>query len=316
MPASHPRTGGVTVVMPVCGNEDTVLQALRSVERQTRPPEAVVVVDDGSKDRSADLVAEHFPAARLIRQENSGPAAARNTGWRLAEKEWVAFLDADDTWEPAKLESQLRASHLLPTLGLVACNWVPPGAAPGGTTGSRPKVAYRLRALDLLLLNRFQTSTVLVRTDVLEKTGGFDPALDGTEDWDLWLRCTRQCDVVNLEAALVRYRDSPNSYSKDGERYRASMRRMLARELPTSGLSDMRQAEIRAWHELRLAVALLLRRRHGPARAAFAETFRSDPAATLAATGRYLVPFLLRRKLRRIRPVQPLRLGRGATLEL
>lgn len=292
-----------------------MLDALRSVARQTLPVDKVIVVDDGSKDRSAELVAEHFPAAVLVRQDNTGPAGARNAGWRLAETEWVAFLDADDTWEPTKTESQLRASNLLPALGLVACNWAPP-AAPVGGAGTTGTVARRLRTIDLLLLNRFQTSTVMVRRDVLEKTGGFDPELDGTEDWDLWLRCSQHCEVVKLEEVLVRYRDSPNSYSKNGERYRSSMRAMLARELPASGLSPRRRGEVLAWHELRFAVGLAFQRRTDLARAAFTGAFRRDPAAALAATGHYLLPFLLRRRLRRIRPVQPLRLGRGATLAL
>lgn len=302
------QAGGVTVVVPLYRNRYTVLEAVASAVSQTRPPDEVVVVDDGSDDGSPEAVAEAFPSVRVLHQENAGPAAARNAGWREATTEWVAFLDADDTWEPEKLERQLEAASLLPGAGLVACNWSPPGsrAGPPPPPGRR---ARRLSGIDILLLNRFQTSTVLVRRSVLESVGGFDPMLDGTEDWELWLRCSRACEVVKLDESLVRYRDTAGSYSKDGERYRTAMRATLARELPLSGLGPRRQAEVRAWHELRLAVAFVLQRRGDLAAGSLRELHeRHLLAAVPAASLRYLVPFLLRRRLRRVRPVQPLRL--------
>lgn len=172
--------------------------------------------------------------------------------------------------------------------------------------------------MDLLLLNRFQTSTVLARVDTLRELGGFDPALDGVEDWDLWLRCAGRGTVVKLEDQLVRYRDTPASYSKDGRRVHATMRALLERELPASGLSSYRQREVRACHELRFVVGFVAQDRPDLARELVRDLGRDGlVTAVPGATGHYLLPYLVRRRMRRmrrnrwirwIRPVQPLRL--------
>lgn len=313
----------VTVVVPVYRDLDTVVEALESVRRQTVPPERVIVVDDGSDDGTADLVAERFPDLELVRQQNSGPSAARNVGWRLATTEWVAFLDADDVFEPERLAAQLALAAAEPSVGLVASNWASP-AAPAPPL--RPERAYgagdpashcgapevrEITTLDIILLNRFQTSTVLVRREVLEAVGGLDPEMDGTEDWDCWLRCSRRGRVLKIERPLVRYRDTPASYSKDADRVRASMRRLMDRELPRSGLTARQQAEVRAWHELRYGVSMALRHDWRGALGTVADLRRQGLAgAAPVATARYLVPFLVRRRIRRHRPVQPLRLKR------
>ena len=96
----------VSVIIPVFNGARFLAQALRSAEDQSYRPIEVLVVDDGSTDDSAD-VARSFSRVRYQRQEHRGPAAARNVGIRLAEGEWIAFLDADDVWQPNKISRQL-----------------------------------------------------------------------------------------------------------------------------------------------------------------------------------------------------------------
>ncbi|MHB1770767.1 MAG: glycosyltransferase family 2 protein [Acidimicrobiales bacterium] len=298
-------SNSVSVVVPAHDSAATIAEALESVRAQTSLPDEVIVVDDGSSDGTADIVASRFPEVKLIRQANTGPAGARNRALEVVRSDWVAFLDADDVWEPDRLHLQLAVAKQLLNVVIVACNW-------GAFDGTTPQVvaterSRRISSLDLLLLNRFQTSTVLARTDAVRRLGGFDPELDGVEDWDLWLRCARQGAILKLDERLVRYRDTPASYSKNGRRVHDSMLAMLDRELPNSELSPYRQREVRAWHELRFLVGFVVQGETALARSTARELKRDGlVTAVPGAATRLLLPFLVRRRLRRLRLVEPL----------
>ncbi|MEW4527080.1 glycosyltransferase family 2 protein [Maioricimonas sp. JC845] len=100
----------VSVVIPCYNGEAFIGEAIRSVLDQTHAPLEVIVIDDGSTDRSATRAAEFGTPVRVISQENQGESVARNRGIDEAHGEWVAFLDADDLWEPQKLEIQLQVA--------------------------------------------------------------------------------------------------------------------------------------------------------------------------------------------------------------
>jgi glycosyltransferase involved in cell wall biosynthesis len=105
----------ISVVIPAYNAERYVLQAIDSVVRQSHAAFEILVIDDGSTDRSGE-VARSYPDSRVrvVRQPNAGPAAARNHGVQLARGELLAFLDADDLWEPRKLELQWEALRAAP----------------------------------------------------------------------------------------------------------------------------------------------------------------------------------------------------------
>ena len=106
----------ISVVIPVFNGERFLAEAIESVAAQTLPPEEIIIVDDGSTDASP-AIAGSFSKVRLIRQPNTGGAAARNAGIGAARSDLVAFLDQDDLWAPRKLE--LQAAHVTasPELG-------------------------------------------------------------------------------------------------------------------------------------------------------------------------------------------------------
>jgi len=106
----------VSCIVPVYNGERFLPEALESVLRQTRPPDEIIVVDDGSTDGSGRIAAALGPPVRCVRQENAGPAAARNLAIRLAAGDFLAFLDADDLWLPRKLELQLATMRERPEL--------------------------------------------------------------------------------------------------------------------------------------------------------------------------------------------------------
>lgn len=299
--AQTSRSGAqISVVIPAYRAVDTLPEALASAFAQTHPPLEVIVVDDGSDDGTAELVEQRFPAVRLVRQANQGPAAARNRAVALAQGDWVAFLDADDRWHPDKLADQLSAADEHPGTVLVATDWVRwrPAFEPKPAIVARTRFGY----LDMLELNRFQTSTVLVRTAVVRTLGGFLGELDGVEDWDLWLRVATAGGIVKLDWAYVLYRDLATGYSKDLPRVYRRMLLMLTREQHRGQVSEHQLAVISAWHYLRFAVAYALAGQRGHAVTVLAQLEQAHLlSATPEATARYLFPFLARRATRRLR---------------
>ncbi len=108
----------VSVVIPVRDGETHLRECIESVLGQTLPPAEILVVDDGSVDGTAELASSFGPPVRLLRQERGGPARARNTGVQAATCRCLAFIDADDVWEPGKLA--LQAPRLGEAFGLRA----------------------------------------------------------------------------------------------------------------------------------------------------------------------------------------------------
>jgi glycosyltransferase involved in cell wall biosynthesis len=297
----------VSVVIAAYNAEKTLGAAVASALGQVVRPAQVIVVDDGSRDGTASVAAS-FPEVLLVKQDNQGPSAARNTGIGRVSQPWVAFLDADDVWLPDKLARQLAASARHPSAVLLAGDWVrtPPGSGAGeSTTGVAAAGDERLMGYqDVLVLNRFQTSTVLVRSEVLRTCGGFDPALDGAEDWDMWLRCAKLGEIVKLDVPLVIYRDEPTGYSKNLVRLYGRMLTMLDRERRGTSLPGAAFARVLAWHHLRFAVAFVLARQPGQVRRVVRELrsaglIRYMPGAVVI----YLVPFLGGRVVRRLRGI-------------
>ncbi|MHB8293119.1 MAG: glycosyltransferase family 2 protein [Acidimicrobiales bacterium] len=304
-------TPSVSVIIPAYNAERSVAAALGSAFGQTVAPREVIVVDDGSTDATATVVASQFPQAKLVTQDNGGPSAARNRGMEMASAEWVAFLDADDIWVPTKLEHQLRCVERHAGSVIVASDWargasssaVPPEP---GRAGEPAETIFSYR--DMLVLNRFQTSTVLANRAVLEGEGGFRGELDGAEDWDMWLRASKHGSIVKLDAPYVTYTDVASGYSKNTWRVYAKMLNMLARERSEARVPEAELGPILAWHHLRFAVAFVLARDTGRAAAALSG-LRADGLSRYvpAATRRYLLPFLAARARRRLGRRGPVR---------
>jgi glycosyltransferase involved in cell wall biosynthesis len=167
----------------------------------------VVVVDDGSPDASAEVAASFGERVSCLRQPNSGMAAARNRGAREAATEWLAFLDQDDLWLPAKLERQRDAamSSGAPAV-LTGVQFVDGSLRP--LEVSRPSVRTDLEALLFRHPDMPQAtpSTILVRHDLFDAIGGFDERLGMSADWDLLLRLRLHTDFAYVPEPLVLYR--------------------------------------------------------------------------------------------------------------
>ena len=104
MEALHPF---ISVIIPAYNREVYLVETVQSALDQTLPPSEIIVVDDGSTDRTGEIARSFGGVVRCIRQENQGVAYARNTGVEAARGEWISFLDSDDLWAPGKLEKQM-----------------------------------------------------------------------------------------------------------------------------------------------------------------------------------------------------------------
>jgi glycosyltransferase involved in cell wall biosynthesis len=183
----------VSVIIPAWRTARTIRRAVDSLLAQTRPPEEILVIDDGSPDDIAVSLEPYGERVTLLRQPNGGAASARNHGLDRARGDLLAFLDADDYWEPHKLAHQLDVLERYPEVGLTAARFydevpgtprVPPSQAP-------PSFFDRVVSADdadvLAVAKKAWTSTVVVRRAALG-AHRFDTRLKTAEDVDLWMR--------------------------------------------------------------------------------------------------------------------------------
>jgi glycosyltransferase involved in cell wall biosynthesis len=185
----------VAVVIPVY-RATYLAEVLDSVFLQSRPPDEVIVVDDGSPDRLLlqQAVAPYAGRLTLLHQENQGAGAARNAGIAATQARFIATLDADDRWLPDFLRDQLGAFEADPTLDLIYADGLIVGRSPlAGRTFMTMCPSRGEVTLDALLAQRCNVllSAVVVRRAAVMAVGGFDPALRRGQDFDLWLRMAR-----------------------------------------------------------------------------------------------------------------------------
>ena len=178
----------VSVVIPAYNRPAYLREALDSVAGQTCRDLETIVVDDGSSENLEPVVVGHAVKPRFIRQDHRGAAAARNRGIAEARGEWIAFLDSDDLWLPAKLERYFESIRASPDAPI----WYGPMDAIDEhrrPVAGRTKACHAGRITPALFESTFvHVPTVVCRRTVLLEHGGFDESLRVCEDHDLWLR--------------------------------------------------------------------------------------------------------------------------------
>jgi glycosyltransferase involved in cell wall biosynthesis len=203
----------VSVIIPAYNVAATVAAAIESVLAQTVRAVETIVVNDGSTDETASVLGRYAGHIVVVTQENRGLAAARNAGARAATGEWLAFLDADDTWTADKLEKTVAAvsgdSETVLVFSDATC------IDESGTVLPRPFMeADRARApsMDDMLAGRFQIrpSSVSVRRDAFERAGGFSEEfrVPSFEDAFCWV-------VMREQGPFVFIADAPGELPHD-----------------------------------------------------------------------------------------------------
>ena len=278
----------MSVVVPVHARPVLVAAAVRSALAQECPGGLeVVVVDDGSTDdtpRVLERLAAADPRVRVFRQDNAGPAHARNRAFAEARGELLALLDSDDEWLPGKLAAQVGLLDRHPTAAFVHSDvdeFFPSG---DGAWTRRPEIVSGRVLRVLLRRNVIHTMTVVLRRAVIDEVGGFDPAYPPCEDWDLWLRIAARHPIVGDPERRVRVRVHEGGISSDPVvvyRQAARLVEAAARRLAAEGHPDAGAARRQAarWHG-KYARRLAKQGDADAARAAF------DRAAALHPLGR------------------------------
>ncbi|MCV2349266.1 glycosyltransferase [Paucibacter sp. Y2R2-4] len=198
----------VTVVMPVFNGAAYLAQAIDSILAQTFEHFELLVIDDGSSDKSAAIAAAYLdPRLKLVRNEgNKGLPYTRNRGIELARGEFVAFLDSDDVALPARLERQVEFLRANPSISGIGAS-AQPINADGTVSGADwvcPGDSAYCKA-SLLFKAYINTSTFFVRRHILEHCK-FDPEILLAEDYDLYIRLSERCNLLNLPDRLVQCR--------------------------------------------------------------------------------------------------------------
>ena len=219
IPAAKPR---VSVILTTYNGATRgyLREAIDSVLRQTMEAFELVIVNDGSIDHTQEICKEYTTDKRvsMVWQDNKGLAAARNTGITISSGELICFLDDDDYWRSDKLEKQCKFMDQNPTIAMISTKLAI-------VNHSGEVLRYRFHKPSGQIYERQlydnqidAPSSVMIRRSVLQSTGMFREWLLSCEDYDLWLRVVRTCEVDSIEEPLVFYRVHDSSMSANHKR--------------------------------------------------------------------------------------------------
>ncbi len=206
----------VSVVMAAKNYAKFLPEAIDSLLVQTFADWELVIIDDGSTDATVDVVRPYLADARIryFRSDVLGQSRAKNLGIGFSSGDFIAFLDADDAWLPTKLAEQVALLRRCPTVGVTYTQRelidengtilsVSTEPLPGGWI-----------LPEIFLQNFVCFSSVMVRRELFETVGVFDPALDLSIDYDLWLRAARHFEFQPVQQVLMKYRTGHGNLSK------------------------------------------------------------------------------------------------------
>ena len=227
----------VSVIMPAFNVAPYIDAAIGSVRRQTFTNLELVIVDDGSTDRTYEVARRHAEAdrrIRLVKQENSGLSAARNTAMRHSTAPLLAILDSDDLWTPTFLEKQLAIMDADPGIDIVTGNaWVLGGPQDGAPARPYPDPRPQPDLVSILAdeLSVFVMS--VFRRRVSDIIGNFDESLRTNEDYDFWVRAAiAGFRFGRNDMPLGYYRRRQDSLSADDMRMLRGIIRVYTKHRP------------------------------------------------------------------------------------
>jgi glycosyltransferase involved in cell wall biosynthesis len=203
-------TDTVSVVIPTYNYGRYIAEAVDSALNQSYGPFEVIVVDDGSTDDTETVVRAFGNRVRYIKQQNAGVCAARNRGVAESSGQLIAFLDADDIWEPTKLEKQAALFASDPQIGLVHSAMREFDSDTGETVALHVDGEEGWVADEMLLWEKTAINgpggAIMVSREAFEAVGGFDEGMKVSEDWDFCYRVARKYKVGFVREPLVNYR--------------------------------------------------------------------------------------------------------------
>ena len=188
----------VSIIIPTFNRANLITRALESVFKQTISDYEIIIIDDGSTDNTKDVLKPFQDRIRYVYQQNKGISAARNLGITMAQGQYIAFLDSDDTWIPEKLALQAQVLDENPTVGIVYSKMVKINEQ-GQPCGMKPENPTGRNFKELLEIGGdIPTSTVFTRKACFDKAGLFDENLPMMEDFEMWLRIAKHYDIYEI----------------------------------------------------------------------------------------------------------------------
>jgi len=197
----------VSVIIPAYNKAEYTRRTVESVLTQDYPDIEIIVVDDGSTDNTASVMATYGNRINYVLKANGGACSARNEGIRRATGKYVTFLDCDDLFCPQKIKKCVAYLETNPQFGFVytAAYFIDEDDAITGTY-CHPRSREGKIVENLILGNFICNSTVVVRKSVLQQVGLFDEAFFTPADWDMWLRLSEITQAGFLREPLTKYR--------------------------------------------------------------------------------------------------------------
>lgn len=234
------RTTSISVVIPVYNCETTIKKTIDSVLAQENIDFEVIIVDDGSTDRSAEIITEYDDARiRYFYQENSGISCALNYGISKSNAPFVARIDGDDVALPNRFKKQydvLKSNTQVCLVG-TAVDYI---NSKGAVIGRTFPYVFRFSASKILLRqNLFAHPSVMFRKDIFIRAGGYPNELSGIcEDYYLWTRMIKFGEMINLSESLTQYRISEGQITDwvPSKEYYSLIRKIIACNFIDSGL--------------------------------------------------------------------------------
>jgi glycosyltransferase involved in cell wall biosynthesis len=223
----------VSVMIPCFNHGHFLAETIESVLAQTKAVDEIIVIDDGSTDRTSQVASSYLDAIQYVYKANGGVSTALNAGIRRATGDWVCWLSADDLFMPNKIERQLEYVRVHPNVGLVYTDFYIVGEdaneiisrARSSTFPDRKTWEEQLLKTGCL----FNGSTTMIRRTLFYKVGLFHPELLHSQDYNMWIRLAGACDFGFVPEPLVKYRwhkgneehrEKPNEYRERARQLR------------------------------------------------------------------------------------------------
>ncbi|MBU2568705.1 MAG: glycosyltransferase family 2 protein [Gammaproteobacteria bacterium] len=263
----------ISVVIPAYNSAEFIADAVHSILKQTRPITEIIIVDDGSTDNTQQIVEALPGPITYVKQPNQGPSAARNTGIKAANSEWIAFLDADDQWTSDKIDKQLKLLRKIPELVLIAGDMAEIDKSGQLITESvldKHHLLNKFQAIqdraipnalaELVTKNFIPTGTVLVNKSALIEAGLFNQAIRFGEDLELWAKIAAKHPISCMPEILMLRRQHGNNATQltapllsDLAKVMTSIRNYAAKELSLQNIDPNRlvanaYADLGYWH--------------------------------------------------------------------
>ena len=258
----------VSVVIPAYNAAQYVSEAIESALAQTYQNQEIIIVDDGSNDNTFELVSNKFgEKVTLLKQKNAGPSSARNRGIMTSRGEYIAFLDADDLWLANKISEQVGLMEKYLDVGMVFGNAV---TLKDGKKSEKShfeeegldeeyfgdRIYYKEAFKKLFKKNIIMTQTVMMRSSILEKSGGFDTDFHFAEDFLLWLNIARVTKIAYQPQVVAFRRKHANNLTNDPKKPIFNRPRLYQKLMETHGDSlpkagiDIYSKMAKAWFQL------------------------------------------------------------------